>query len=256
MKLYQTTSKNCSAGLLAVTLGLLSISPARAQINSVTGYTSTWLFYNDNSTTYQSSTFSPSATLLWNQANAGATSQATFSLSNLSNGGLDVSLASIDSVNALTTTSDGGNGSQEYGYARFTLTAPMYYTFSGSYSDIATYPEQNGAVDGQLYSIGGGGAIFGYYMNNPYPGANIPNPFSETGILAPGTYSYECQISLAYTDSRPSDNYYPAESDNGLIDLQLTPAPEPSTWVILLGGFGLLAFWRARQASKGLGAQY
>jgi hypothetical protein len=43
-----------------------------------------------------------------------------------------------------------------------------------------------------------------------------------------------------------SNTYYPQTGSNLDFTASFTPTPEPSTWALLLGGLGLLAFWHQR----------
>lgn len=73
--------------------------------------------------------------------------------------------------------------------------------------------------------------------------ASTPNAFDVPGEASTSTGTLPA---LAFASSSTSSDYYSTTGAPG-IGLQITAAPEPSTWAMLLGGLGLMAFWRMRR---------
>ncbi|MCE0483226.1 MAG: PEP-CTERM sorting domain-containing protein [Methylacidiphilales bacterium] len=68
------------------------------------------------------------------------------------------------------------------------------------------------------------------------------NPYEKFGFEAETTTLGPASIAYTYAPSRGFSYPLPGYS----FDFELLASPEPSTWAMLLGGLGLLAFWRVR----------
>ena len=101
----------------------------------------------------------------------------------------------------------------------------------------STGANQNAIVDlltgsASAFTTAGGDIIAGFYGPGADAGPN-PNPwasYSSTLTLAAGTY----QIRFAQADNR---GFFQQGVDNVLVTAAI---PEPATWAMLIGGFGLV----------------
>ena len=238
-------------GILSVVVSLIAISAARAQVitsvsasveeagayyytaqgQNVTGYDT------NNDTTYSSPVSLP-----LDYSNAGATMSDTFSMSNLSGGGLEVDLGGTNTVSAPNASE--GIETDQYGLAvsiNFTLTASADFSLSMVYGSDADYPQTNGymisTLHGAVTEFGPSDPALVYTIGNVE--SNESSPFTTDGVLlAPDTYTLDLSMGLGAEENATS-----GASDAGAFKFQLRPAivPEPSSWTMALVGLGLLA---------------
>jgi hypothetical protein len=103
------------------------------------------------------------------------------------------------------------------------------------------------------------------------PGYPAPNDFQANlgGVLYPNSITGGTTLDIPNTNTDQFNQFtvnFMATSasttvifggfngsyaSNDLAAVSVEEVPEPSTWVMLLGGLGLLAFWRARRAATG-----
>ncbi|HEY9154746.1 MAG TPA: PEP-CTERM sorting domain-containing protein, partial [Opitutaceae bacterium] len=97
--------------------------------------------------------------------------------------------------------------------------------------------------------------------NTPYvliagtgSGAGL-NSSQFLGLTSSGTINGNTILSnftLSFTGSQPPSwysNSYVFLSANGQ-DIEVEVVPEPGTWALILGGFGVLFFWQRRKARQ------
>jgi hypothetical protein len=216
MKSSNKTSKKLFGGLFAAVVSLLSISAAHAQIitlsNTPTGGAAS-PFGSPNTLTYGEVFTAPIS---------GTLTSFTLSL----NGGVGSLYGGVGTWNSITS----GSPINLYQSANVSSSGAQSFTFS---PDISV-------VSGQEYV-----AYLSVYGD---AGANSSTTMPE-GTSASGLVGFTF---INSSDERNNPHWdTPAGWGGGVnasFSASFSPAaaPEPSTWALLLGGLGLLAFWRNR----------
>jgi MYXO-CTERM domain-containing protein len=223
MKSSNNVSKKLFGVLFAALFGLLSISAAHAQIITL----------SNTSNGGNANTFGLPDTQTYGEVFTAPISGTLTSFTLSLNGGVGSLYGGVGTWNGPATIGLGyGSPVNLYQSADVSSLVAQPYTFS---------PDVN-VIAGQQYVA---------YLS-VYGDGNATNPSSvgmPLGSSASGLVSY---VFNNTTDERNNAawNYFGYdEGSNALFSASFSPAaaPEPSTWAMLLGGLGLLAFWRTRK---------
>jgi hypothetical protein len=200
--------KHLLPALLGVMLGFLSITSAHAQI---------LLTINVSN---------PSATIIY--------ASGTYTGSTLSSGSAGPFLNGIDLLQLFTST---------VGSAGFTIASSSLSTGDGSagpafdsaFGDNYSFAQGYTLIDGadlNLFKFGDSTQMTFTNGDAAFSG-NLTLDLSSASLPAPGTTG---NIITGYNGGTP----------NVVVGEWVVAAPEPTTWALLLGGFGALAFLRRR----------
>ncbi|MCC6676202.1 MAG: hypothetical protein IT436_03575 [Phycisphaerales bacterium] len=127
--------------------------------------------------------------------------------------------------------------------AYFTVTEPVTFRFTGSISTdqiTAAGPGWLTSIVGVRFYVSPGELWIAGSLSDPLPGSRF---FEESGVLAPGQYTFETYASVAAITTGPSSSYQAGVSYD--IKLEFTAIPAPGALPIL-GLPGLLATRRRR----------
>lgn len=208
-------SKNCFVCLFAVILGLLSIKTAHAQI-FVSNFTGNSIGeYNLDGTAINASLIS----------GLNGTSDIAISGSNLL-------VANYTAIGEYTASGTAINASLISG-----LTNPQGIAISGS----------------NLF-VNSGNSIGEYTTSGTVENASLVSGLNQpTDIAISGSNLFVTNLNSGtigeYTTSGTLVNASLVSGLNEPTYLLVEASPEPSSWALLLGGLGLLAFWRLRRTN-------
>jgi hypothetical protein len=220
MKSFNNLTKNCFGGLFAAMLSLLSISAAHAQVlTSYNGGAQLELygFSQYSGTNIPAQTFTISSADQLSQIGVdleiygtpGETTSLTFNLLSTSDGVPTSTVLGTSTLTGLSVSSSPELVFADFSSQDINLTAGQY-AFSLSLPNSSSNDVGAGAI-GDIPAAG------------TYPGGQAYNG-SSSGWVPMGGGNYEIGFEVTGT--------------------ALTP--EPSTWALLLGGLGLLAFLHLR----------
>lgn len=246
-----STPKRVLQLLSLLVVSILTLN-ARGQVDpsSVNGAVDeAYVAYNGNTDYLLPSIFTNNASLLPGPfstplvcSDAGAAMSDTFAISNVSNGGAEISLSGSNSVNGVAP----GYDSNDYGLivmGNFTITEPTSFSISMAYSGSAVGSPDNSGADLADITFNNNGIFLGRIYSPESEGPSDSNPYVQDGILAPGPYSF--QFAMSMINSSANAGIF----DAGTIDLQLGVVPEPSTWAMTAAGATLLFAFRKRRRS-------
>jgi CHRD domain/PEP-CTERM motif len=151
--------------------------------------------------------------------------------------GLMEAIAPIASAQTFDANLDGfqvnpPNASPGFGSGDFSLSGTTFSVTDGSYQDLlgnSTAVTLNDAAVGT-----NGPLVFALTLTSP---GTTSGTFSGSGTLTTPQIT-DLEAGKFYVNLRT--NVYPSGEIRG----QLSETPEPSTWALILGGLGLVAFWR------------
>jgi hypothetical protein len=146
-----------------------------------------------------------------------------------------ISLAGSVASTAATPYSYVSIGARTISHVRlsFTVAEPMAYELSGQVTHAIGEPVQGLAPTASALAQFTGGPGGGVWLSTLNPGA-----FATSGTLLPGrTYQLE---------GRSNSNLN--ANSQFIMNLALSPVPEPASWALLSAGMGML-LWRRRTAS-------
>lgn len=142
---------------------------------------------------------------------------------------LSMGAASANTYNIGDLTSYG-----DFGYSK------VYSTGTGNFSDIFNFSIP--LLSESSASVAKAGVPSRYNINNLtlelYSGSNLLTPVNDVWFLSKGNYFFKVTGTATGSIGGGYD-----------INASAAPVPEPSTWAMMLGGFGLIGFmsYRRRQ---------
>jgi MYXO-CTERM domain-containing protein len=106
----------------------------------------------------------------------------------------------------------------------------------------------NRTFDLVLSPSGGGSPLATFNVLTAYAGTKNPDTGAFTSQLNLSAFIGD-NVNISFQWYVPQDFTGPAFAQLDNVQLSAASAPEPSIWALLLGGLGLLAFWRTRTRS-------